>query len=176
MNGGMAEARAECAHLEKVNVKTFTRFVEFVYSGKYTEPEPTADQTVEPAKHRHRSIAFCDYSDDCELDRSQVFMCHAEMYAFAEMYMVEDLMVLATECMMRYSNLNVCESRLKDILEVVRFTYSSTLESGEAGFRKGLTILVYKRRRYWADENELLDLVMEIPEFARDLVRQSSHT
>ena len=40
VTGGMKEANGGCARLDDVDSDTFSRFLEFVYTGDYTVPDP----------------------------------------------------------------------------------------------------------------------------------------
>ncbi|KAL1956662.1 hypothetical protein VTO42DRAFT_6912 [Malbranchea cinnamomea] len=108
MNGSMVEAKEGVAWLQLVDENTFSNFVEFVYTGDYSEPDPSVDASVfskdEPERKRrnhHRNTRRWD-------DYTAVDACH-----------LRDI----------FTETHFYPERFGDIVELIRYSFRWTFQS-----------------------------------------------
>ena len=66
-------------------------------------------------------------------DYTQVFLCHAELYIFAERYDIQSLKTLALdELHATLAIFTLFDERTRDIIELLRYTYENTADSKNA--------------------------------------------
>jgi hypothetical protein len=113
INGGMKESEQGSAKLADVRFDDFLQFCEFAYSGNYTAPLPTDEETV-------------------GIDISIELLAHARLYCFAGIRLIEPLQDLALDKLSMalcksaklLSSRSNCPSFMREYLALVRYVYS----------------------------------------------------
>ena len=116
----------------------------------------------EPRKNRK---AYEDYTE--------VFLCHARLYVFADIYDVEPLKGLCLQKLQRtLVEFTLYEERLEDIVELLRYSYLNTAD--HSGSIDALRLLVIRYAacvvEKLARSNEFRSLLEDSGPLARDLV------
>lgn len=150
----MAEAKEGCAWLEDVDKDTFTRFAQYLYTGTYkgadtsaqsgltdsTRPDDEIDKVYgyfdrvnqqlwpifQQRKYTVPSIKGDFKKTENSDDYTEIFLCHARLYAFADKY---DITLLKNICLASlHQDLVLYTSlcRRPAIVELLRYTYSNT--------------------------------------------------
>jgi len=130
-------------------------------------------------KDRRYPISVPQYKPDknfevCE-EYSKVFLCHAQLYVFADKYDISDLKDLSLHKLHRtLVEFTVFPQRVGDIVDLIRYSYSNTFDS--PGRRDQLRDLVIQYAACvitsLANNAEFQSLLEEPGSLARDLVCQ----
>ena len=120
--------------------------------------------TVQPRKN----------SEPCE-DYTEVFLCHARLYVFADKYDVGPLRQLSLHKLQRtLADFALYDQRLHDIVQLIRYSYSNTTD--HTGSIDDLRLLVVRYSACMVDElsqsAEFQLILEETGALGRDLIKE----
>lgn len=153
-DGSAEERRSEKARSKKARV--------------WDEFESKAYVTAAPAfKPRRNRDAAEDYTD--------VFLCHARLYVFAEKYDIAPLKRLALYKLQRtLVGFTLYSERVGDVVELLRYSYVNTADM--VGTPDDLRVLVIRYTGYvvedLAQSPQFVALLEDVSQIGRDLMRQ----
>ena len=111
---------------------------------------------------------------------TEVFLCHARMYVFAEKYDIQDLRKLALQKLQHQLAIHTLYiERVGEIMALLRYVYANTGESksgggsgnGEDDVRSVLAHYVGVEMGNLIKEGEIRDFMLEEPEFLGEFLR-----
>jgi hypothetical protein len=153
------------------------------YCGHGSEEQPRKRILWAEFRQRYQSgsMVCCETRKNMEEgeDYTDVFLCHARVYAFAEKYDILALRDLALQKLQRTLDaFNVCGKRVKDIVCLARYAYSNDntcdSETGQDNIDKLRRLVVHYIvcvYRTVAENTSFLQLMEEGGPFASDLTR-----
>jgi hypothetical protein len=153
-DGSAEERRSEKARSKKARM--------------WDEFESKAYVTAAPAfKPRRNRDAAEDYTD--------VFLCHARLYVFAEKYDIAPLKRLALYKLQRtLVGFTLYSERVGDVVELLRYSYVNTADM--VGTPDDLRVLVIRYTGYvvedLAQSPQFVALLEDVSQIGRDLMRQ----
>lgn len=106
-------------------------------------------------------------------DYTQVFLCHARLYVFSNKYGIEPLAKLSLQKLrLTLSRFILYETRIPDLVELVRYTYSHTMELDQGIDKlRGLVMdYVICNLEHFAEDRNFQEILQEAGALAKDLV------
>ncbi|OCL01747.1 hypothetical protein AOQ84DRAFT_306105, partial [Glonium stellatum] len=141
-------------------------------SGEYSATITAADLKMyvpapPPFKPRKNRDATEDYTD--------IFLCHARLYVFAEKYDIAPLKRLALYKLQRtLVDFTLYPERVADVVELIKYSYTNTADM--VGTPDDLRVLVIRYTGYvvedLAQNPQFTALLEEVSQVGRDLMRQ----
>ena len=137
INGSTAVAQRDCAVIRGVDEGTFERYVEWSYKEHYTVPGviPVATDSTQGSPPPNQSATNEDYTE--------VFLCHARLYVFADRYFIQPLKTLALEELRRVLSFSTLDSARADAILALFLYVSAETDNSPSGGR-GMRELMHK--------------------------------
>lgn len=114
--------------------------------------------------------------EDCE-DYTQIFLCHASLYVFADRYNIEPLRSLALHKLRRnLSTFNLFEARVGDVVELLDYTYAKTRDrdDGLDELRDLVSDYIVCHLETIAKHQGFLELLQAPGQMSRDIISKVS--
>ncbi len=124
--------------------------------------------TSKPAFQPRKNRELCE-------DYTEVFLCHARLYVFADKYDVGPLKDLSLHMLQRtLAEFTLYDERIGDIINLLWYSYSNTTDRPESIDDLKLLVVHYSACvvEDLSRSNEFQLLLEEVGSFARDLVKQ----
>lgn len=178
MTDNAAQGSEPSLSLPTVDEETFSHFVEFVYTGRYTEPAPAIDksayrkyeennnnsnnQPLNPEGGPRNNKRWHDYT--------AVYLLHSKLYVLAKRHAIAALMPLTLD---RLGDLRVdtkfYPERAGDLVAYARFAFTNTNDEDDALRKKAAARAAWELKHLGKNPG-FKQLVREIPAFAEQFV------